>query len=120
MAPKKAAAVKPVKKKKEKEIKIRHILCKDEKKINDAYAMFDQNYLQKGEEISADTFGAVATRISDCPSAKKGGALGWFGKGKLEDDFERVAFSMRENNISHVFKGTKGWHMVYLEQTREK
>eukprot|EP01059_Diplonema_ambulator_P016215 TRINITY_DN2757_c0_g2_i1.p1 TRINITY_DN2757_c0_g2~~TRINITY_DN2757_c0_g2_i1.p1 ORF type:complete len:136 (+),score=63.81 TRINITY_DN2757_c0_g2_i1:51-410(+) len=119
MAPKKVPP-KPVKKKKEKEIKIRHILCKDEKKINDAYEMFDQNYFQKGETVPVETFGAVAAKISDCPSAKKQGALGWFGKGKLEDEFEKVAFSMREGNMSQVFKGSKGFHIVFLEETREK
>ena len=121
MAPKKVPP-KPVKIKKEVivEYKLRHILSKDEKRINDAYKMFDENYLQKGEEITPDTFGGVAQKISECPSAKKGGAIGWFGKGKLDPEFEKVAFRMCEKSISPVFKASKGFHIVYAEEKRTK
>eukprot|EP01061_Rhynchopus_euleeides_P015050 TRINITY_DN2584_c0_g1_i1.p2 TRINITY_DN2584_c0_g1~~TRINITY_DN2584_c0_g1_i1.p2 ORF type:complete len:119 (+),score=62.11 TRINITY_DN2584_c0_g1_i1:65-421(+) len=118
MGPKKPAA-KPVKKKKEVEVRVRHILCKDEKKIRDLYQMFLENHINKGEDVPLSVFGDCA-RISDCPSGKKQGALGWFGKGKLEEVFERTAFSMRKGSISDVIQGSKGFHIIYLEDSREK
>ena len=118
--PAKKPAPKPKKPKKEVEVKVRHILCKDEKKIRDLYQVFNDNHISKGEDVPLDVFGGCAQKVSDCPSGKKLGVLGWFGKGKLEDAFERKAFSMRKGTISDVFQGSKGFHIIFLEDTREK
>ncbi|KAJ9444090.1 Foldase protein PrsA [Diplonema papillatum] len=119
MPPKKPVP-KPVKKKKEIELKLRHILNREQKKLDDLYAFWNDTYLSKGEDIPVDVFGAAAKKMSECPSAKKDGQLGWFGKGKLEDDFEKHAFCMREKTVCEPFKGSKGFHIIYVEQSREK
>eukprot|EP00755_Sulcionema_specki_P012706 Sspe_Gene.52116::Locus_28885_Transcript_1_1_Confidence_1.000_Length_486::g.52116::m.52116/K09579/PIN4; peptidyl-prolyl cis-trans isomerase NIMA-interacting 4 len=119
MPAKKSIAPAP-KKKKEIEWRARHILCKDEKKITDAWAVFQQSYLDKGDKVPADVFGGVAMKISDCPSGKKGGSLGWFGKGKMEDIFERYVNSLQDGDVCAPFQGSRGWHMIYLEGKREK
>ena len=118
--PPKKPATKPAKKKKEVEIKVYHILCKDEKKLRDCYQLWNDTYFSKGEVVPLSVFGAAAAKLSDCPSGKKQGSLGWVGKGKLEDAFERTAFSMVKGNVSDVIQGSRGWHIVYVEDKREK
>jgi hypothetical protein len=40
-----------------------------------------------GEQRNAE-FAKIASTESDCSSAKKGGDLGWFGKGMMQKSFE--------------------------------
>eukprot|EP01063_Lacrimia_lanifica_P016350 TRINITY_DN2293_c1_g5_i1.p2 TRINITY_DN2293_c1_g5~~TRINITY_DN2293_c1_g5_i1.p2 ORF type:complete len:123 (+),score=73.74 TRINITY_DN2293_c1_g5_i1:62-430(+) len=116
--PAKKPAPKPVKKKKVKEVKIRHILNRDEKKLTDLLAMFEEQFVAKEEAVPAENFGECAKRISECPSGKKGGQLGWFAPGKLEDEFEKAAWRLYPTQVSAVVKGSKGYHLIYLEETR--
>ena len=118
MAPKKPEKVK--KPQKQIELKLSHILCKDEKRLSDLYQLWTTNYLDKGEAVPLDVFAACAGQLSECPSGKKKGQLGWITKGKLEDAVENTVFSMQKGTISYVLKGSRGYHIFYLEDSREK
>ena len=60
-----------------------HILVKTE---NEAFSLlYDINH---GKD-----FEAVAKEKSLCPSGKKGGDLGWFGKNMMVKEFEQTAFT---------------------------
>eukprot|EP01065_Artemidia_motanka_P001582 TRINITY_DN10727_c0_g1_i1.p1 TRINITY_DN10727_c0_g1~~TRINITY_DN10727_c0_g1_i1.p1 ORF type:complete len:122 (+),score=49.69 TRINITY_DN10727_c0_g1_i1:59-424(+) len=119
MAPK--LKEKPKKVKKEYEVRARHILNKDEKKIRGVYTVMSEQFFEKGVEMPADTFGDFAKQVSECPSGKtKGGKLGWFGKGKMDDAFEQAAFSLTPGSVSEPFQGSAGWHIVMVEEKREK
>lgn len=68
------------------------------------------------QELQAGgNFEELAQRLSDDKgSAMRGGDLGWFGQGMMVRDFEDVAFSMKEGEISKPFASIYGWHIIKL------
>lgn len=69
-------------------------------------------------ERDEKTFEEAAKEESDCPSKKKGGDLGFFGRGKMAKPFEKKAFSMEEGKISDPVETQFGWHLI--KKTDEK
>lgn len=60
-------------------------------------------------------FAEVATANSDDKgSARKGGDLGWFGRGMMVQPFENITFGMNEGEMSEPFPTRFGWHFVKL------
>ncbi|MDD4703441.1 MAG: peptidylprolyl isomerase [Bacteroidales bacterium] len=69
--------------------------------------------------LKGDKFSTIATLYSEDPaSAKKGGELGFFGRGYMVAEFESVAFSLREGEVSPVFETKKGFHIVQMIERR--
>ncbi len=80
----------------------KHILVKTEAEAN--ALLFD---IHHGKEFSI-----VAQEKSLCPSGKKGGDLGWFGKGMMVREFETAAFALKPGEISKPIKTQFGWHII--------
>jgi peptidyl-prolyl cis-trans isomerase C len=79
-----------------------HILVKTEKEANEILER-----LRKGEK-----FANIAKEVSLCPSGKKGGDLGTFGRGKMVKEFENAAFALKKGQISPIIKTKFGYHIV--------
>jgi parvulin-like peptidyl-prolyl isomerase len=79
-----------------------HILVKTEQ---EAKAVLER--LAKGEKFSN-----IAQEISLCPSGKKGGDLGTFGRGKMVREFELGAFALQKGQISGIVKTKYGHHII--------
>jgi len=79
-----------------------HILVKTETEAKAVKARLD-----KGEK-----FGAVAQQVSLCPSAKKGGDLGTFTRGKMVKEFEKAAFELQKGQVSGPVKTKFGYHII--------
>jgi len=79
-----------------------HILVKTEQ---EAKIVLDQ--LNKGA-----SFSQIAMEKSLCPSGKKGGDLGTFGRGKMVREFEQAAFNLQKGQISQPIKTEFGWHII--------
>ncbi len=79
-----------------------HILVKTEKEVN---AILER--LKKGEKFSK-----IAKDISLCPSKKRGGDLGTFGRGQMVKEFENAAFALEKGEISSVVKTKFGYHII--------
>ena len=47
-------------------------------------------------------FAEEAKKNSDCPSGQEGGSLGWFGRGMMVPEFDKVAFEMKKGEVSGV------------------
>ncbi|MCK5403018.1 peptidylprolyl isomerase [Candidatus Bathyarchaeota archaeon] len=79
-----------------------HILVKTQK---EAIATLER--LKKGE-----TFGKIAKDVSLCPSKKRGGDLGTFGRGKMVKKFETAAFALQKRQVSPIVKTQFGYHII--------
>lgn len=64
--------------------------------------------IQEGED-----FGKMAKLHSSCPSKKRSGDLGEFGKGQMVPEFERAAFSLNVGAMTNEPVKTKfGYHII--------
>ncbi len=67
---------------------------------------------------SGANFSRLAQMKSLCPSAKRGGDLGWFGRGRMVREFENAAFALRPNQISTPVKTEFGWHVIKVAEVK--
>jgi len=79
-----------------------HILVKTEKEANTVLER-----LKKREKFSN-----IAKEVSLCPSGKRGGDLGTFGRGKMVKEFEKAAFGLQKGQISPIVKTKFGYHII--------
>ncbi|UOF00166.1 peptidylprolyl isomerase [Bdellovibrio reynosensis] len=62
---------------------------------------------------SGKSFAELAMKYSSCPSAKDGGDLGVFSHGRMDEDFEDAAFSLKVGEYSKKPVRTKfGYHLI--------
>jgi foldase protein PrsA len=83
-------------------VRCAHILVKSQTE-----AKVVQERLAKGE-----SFGEVAKQVSLCPSGKKGGDLGKFGRGQMVKEFEVCAFKLEKGQTSEPVKTQFGYHII--------
>jgi len=76
-----------------------------------------QDLLKQIEE-GAD-FATLAKANSDCLSKAIGGDLGYFGRGRWEAPFEKVAFELKVNEVSDVVKTQLGYHIIKVTDHKE-
>lgn len=97
------------KEKRVKKVQARHILVATKEEAEDLKKRIDE-----GEE-----FVKLAEEHSQCPSKKRGGDLGWFGKGAMVRPFEVAAFSAEEGDIVGPVKTEFGWHLIYVYEIKD-
>jgi peptidyl-prolyl cis-trans isomerase SurA len=105
----------------EVEIHARHILVAVPR---DAKPEVVATALQRATEISqrakaGGDFAALAKQLSDGPSASQGGDLGYFRRGVMVAEFERVAFEMPVGAVSDPVRTQFGFHIIKIEDRRK-
>ena len=58
-------------------------------------------------------FQELAKKFSECGSAKKGGDLGMFRRGKMSAAFELAAFNLDVYELSKTVASSSGVHLIY-------
>ena len=91
-----------------KQIHAKHILVKTIEEANEI--LYD---LKHGSD-----FDKVAKARSSCPSGKKGGDLGWFGRNQMVKEFEEAAFNLPINELSKPIKTQFGYHIIKVVETK--
>lgn len=64
-------------------------------------------------------FAELAQEFSTGPSGPNGGALGWFGAGRMVPEFEAAVMELEVGGVSAPVQTQFGWHVVILNETRE-
>ncbi len=69
--------------------------------------------------LNGDNFAMLATLYSEDPgSAKKGGELGFFTRGKMVPEFEAAAFALKPGEVSPVIETAFGFHIIQFIERR--
>ena len=84
------------------QIRCSHILVKTEQEAKEIYE----------DLIDGAKFSVLAEMKSICPSRKKGGDLGPFGRGQMVKPFEKAAFALEKGQMSQPVKTEFGWHII--------
>lgn len=84
------------------QIRCSHILVKTEQEAREIYE----------DLIDGAKFAILAEMKSLCPSRKKGGDLGLFGRGQMVKSFEKTAFELQKGQLSQPVKTEFGWHII--------
>src|SRR2546430_8569212 len=96
--------------KKEPEVRARHILVETE---DEAKAVVAE--LKKGAD-----FAELAKAKSKDPGSADGGDLGYFTKDQMVPEFSEVAFKLEKGQLSDPVKSQFGWHVIKVEDKRER
>ncbi|MCC7430280.1 peptidylprolyl isomerase [bacterium] len=73
-----------------------------------------QDSLKKG-----GSFTELAKKFSDDPGSKNnGGELGWVERGVFVREYEEVAFSLSQNQVSEIVETQFGFHIIQLIEKR--
>ncbi|KAK8811499.1 hypothetical protein WA158_003233 [Blastocystis sp. Blastoise] len=54
----------------------------------------------------------LASRESDCSSARRGGDLGFFGRGQMQRPFEEASFALKVGELSDIIETDSGVHII--------
>lgn len=90
----------------------RHILLKTAES-NEEIRQQMTDILKRARD--GEDFTALAKEVSEGPSAKDGGYLGFVKKGDMVKPFEDALFSLKQGEISEITQTSFGYHIIYLE-----
>lgn len=88
-------------------IRASHILVKTEDEAKQVLLILSQGL---------KSFEQVAQERSSCPSSKKGGDLGFFGRGQMVREFENAALRLKVGELSPPVKSQFGWHIIKVTE----
>jgi peptidyl-prolyl cis-trans isomerase C len=92
------------------EIHLKQILLADPKEAEEVHARL----------LKQESFEDLARQYSqDKVSAAKGGDLGFVSRGQMLPELERVAFSLKAQEVSGIIKSPKGYHILKLTDRKK-
>ena len=81
--------------------------------LDEKLAVKDRLYGLRTRILKGERFSTLALLYSEDPgSAKKGGELGFYGRGELAPEFEAAAFALKDGEISEVASTPFSKHLV--------
>jgi len=86
--------------------------------VQEAPAQIQQyrHQILESEEPPIKALSKLAQRYSDCSSASRGGDLGQFKRGSMQQAFEDAAFQLQVGELSSVVETASGFHLIIRTQ----
>jgi peptidyl-prolyl cis-trans isomerase SurA len=104
------------------EVHVRHILIAVPRNASSAQV---EQARRKAAAVAEEARGAgvnfaeLAKTRSEGSSSADGGDLGFFKRGTMVPEFERVAFNLKTGEVSEPVRTQFGWHVLKLEEIRK-
>ena len=104
------------------EVHVRHILIAVPR---NASAQLVEQARRKAAAVAEEArqpgvdFAELAKKRSEGSSSSDGGDLGFFKRGTMVPEFERVAFNLKTGEVSEPVRTQFGWHVLKLEEIRK-
>jgi peptidyl-prolyl cis-trans isomerase D len=95
------------------QVRASHILLKTEGK-DDAAVKAKAEEILKQAKSGADFAELAKKNSEDEASAKNGGDLDYFGKGRMVPEFDAAVFAMQPGQVSDLVKTQYGYHIIKL------
>jgi parvulin-like peptidyl-prolyl isomerase len=92
-----------------------HIVKNVDESVDEATALAAIQKVQEELKGGAN-FEELADRYSDCAGNR--GDLGWVPRGQMVHEFEDVIFSLKENEISDIFRTVFGFHIAKVYERK--
>ncbi|KAH7065879.1 hypothetical protein BKA63DRAFT_166673 [Paraphoma chrysanthemicola] len=84
----------------------------DAKRLIEGYETQIKAFEAGSSEGNPKSLSELATTESDCSSARKGGDLGFFGRGDMQKEFEEAAFALQKGEVSAMVDTASGLHLI--------
>ena len=98
---------------------IAHLVKKPSITLDQKLEVKDRLYKMRKRILDGERFSTLALLYSEDPgSAKKGGELGFHGRGEFAPEFEAAAFNLRDGEISEVIETEFGFHIIQMIERR--
>lgn len=95
------------------QVSAQHILIKAKRGDADAEKAAKNQIAQIQSRLKTEDFAKLAKELSqDEGSAKSGGDLGWFSRGKMVPEFEQAAFGLEPQVVSEPVQSEFGFHLI--------
>lgn len=97
------------------EYEIAQIVKKPPVSIEEKIRVKEQLQELRARILEGENFSTLAILYSEDPgSAKKGGELGFYGRGQLYPEFEAVGFKLKDGEVSAIVETEAGYHIIQL------
>lgn len=85
----------------------------------------EKNAQELAEKLAADIrkgrpFSQAAREFSEAPGAATGGDIGWIEEGVLDSTLGTAVASLQPGQLSDPIRTDKGYHLMFLRETRQK
>ena len=103
------------------QVRARHILIAVEPDADEATkaAAGERAEAARKRAAGGEDFAALATELSEGPSASNGGDLGFFSADRMVKPFADAAFALEPGGISQVVETQYGYHVIKVEERRQ-
>jgi peptidyl-prolyl cis-trans isomerase C len=102
-------------------VRARHILFQAGEQSSDEERATARDKAASAREraLAGEDFAALATELSEGPSAKDGGDLGFFTADRMVEPFSTAAFALKPGEVSEVVETRFGYHVIKVEERQE-